>query len=48
MTDPTPTERHLRDLANAVYARLRTLERDGGNATSRRTEGSGLFAKWVG
>jgi hypothetical protein len=26
----------LRDLANTVYARLRALERDGGNATELR------------
>jgi hypothetical protein len=36
MSDPTPREKHLRDLANTVYARLRDLERDGGNATEIR------------
>jgi cell division protein ZapA (FtsZ GTPase activity inhibitor) len=36
MTEPTPREKHLRDLANTVYARLRDLERDGGNATEIR------------
>jgi hypothetical protein len=34
--DPTPRERQLHDLANTVYARLRDLERDGGNATEIR------------
>jgi hypothetical protein len=36
MTEPTAREKHLRDLANTVYARLRALERDGGNATEIR------------
>jgi hypothetical protein len=36
MTEPTAREKYLRDLANTVYARLRALERDGGNATEIR------------
>jgi hypothetical protein len=34
--DPTPRERQLHDLAVTVLARLRALERDGGNATEIR------------
>jgi hypothetical protein len=36
MSAPTPTEKHLRDLAVTVLARLRMLETDGGNATELR------------
>jgi cell division protein ZapA (FtsZ GTPase activity inhibitor) len=36
MSEPTAQEKYLRDLANTVYARLRDLERDGGNATEIR------------
>jgi hypothetical protein len=36
MSAPTPTEKQLHDLAVTVLARLRALERDGGNATEIR------------
>jgi hypothetical protein len=34
--EPTAREKHLHDLAVTVLARLRALERDGGNATEIR------------
>jgi hypothetical protein len=36
MTEPTAREKHLHDLAVTVLARLRMLEKDGGNATELR------------